>query len=144
VLWGEVRHTKLAAGNTRVLGKWNEQLLWTVANVCRRLTVAGWFLLLLLLQIVDLPNKVSAGLTSMVSSAVYDLESLKKVRNWYDCVVGCCCSSNGVSVLVLVQRVSSAVHGLISSVRPGELETGAAWCFCCICLVVAAAQMLLL
>jgi hypothetical protein len=38
------------------------------------------------MQVVDLPNKVSAGLTTMVSSAVYDLESLRKVR----CACGLC------------------------------------------------------
>jgi hypothetical protein len=35
---------------------------------------------LLLLQLLDLPAKVSAGLTSMVASAVYDMESFGKVR----------------------------------------------------------------
>ncbi|WIA42840.1 hypothetical protein OEZ86_008768 [Tetradesmus obliquus] len=35
-------------------------------------------------HIADLPAKVSAGLTSMVSSAVYDLESLRKVRHLLD------------------------------------------------------------
>jgi hypothetical protein len=71
-------------------------------------------------QVVDLPNKVSAGLTSMVSSAVYDLESLKKVRNDLLCCkssLSCCSVSQtpAGSDLYVHRKVCAGLTSMVSS-----------------------------